>query len=69
LPGLVDMQANGDEGILRNGWIVRLATPVVRECDKQDTANLRDFITRFPDTASNSIVDLITDNVVRVRCL
>lgn len=28
LPGLVDMQANGGEGILRNGWVVKLATPV-----------------------------------------
>lgn len=69
LPGLVDMQANGDEGILRNGWIVKLATPVVRDCEKQDTSNLRAFITRFPDTASQSIVNLTTDNVVRVRCL
>lgn len=69
LPGLVDMQANGDEGILRNGWIVNLATPVVRECEKQDTTNLRAFITRFPDTASQSIINLTTDNVVRVRCL
>lgn len=69
LPGLVDMQANGDEGILRNGWIVKLATPVIRECDKQDTANLRDFITRFPDASGQSIVSLTTDSVVRVRCL
>lgn len=69
LPGLVDMQSNGDEGILRNGWIVKLATPVVRECEKQDTSNLRDFIIRFPDSASQSIVNLTTDDVVRVRCL
>lgn len=69
MPGLVDMQANGDEGILKNGWIVKLATPVVRECDAQDTVNLRDFITRFPDTASESIMDLTTDSIVRVRCL
>lgn len=68
MPGLVDMQANGDEGILRNGWVVKLATPVVRDCEKQDTANLRDFITRFPDAASLSIMDLTTDSVTRVRC-
>lgn len=68
LPGLVDMQANGDEGILRNGWIVKLATPVKRECGDTDTASLRDFITRFPDTASKSIVSLTTDNVTRVVC-
>lgn len=68
MPGLVDMQANGDEGILRNGWVVRLATPVVRDCEKQDTVHLRDFITRFPDTASVSIMDLTSDSIVRVRC-
>ena len=68
MPGLVDMQANGDEGILRNGWVVRLASPVVRDCERQDTVHLRDFITRFPDGASTSIMDLTTDSVVRVRC-
>lgn len=68
LPGLVDMRSNGDEGVLKNGWVVRLATPVVRDCEKQDTANLRDFITRFPDALSRSIVSLTSDEVVRVRC-
>jgi hypothetical protein len=68
LPGLVDMQANGDEGILRNGWIVKLATPVKRICEKADTTSLRDFITQFPHDASSSIVNLTTDNVVSVTC-
>ena len=68
LPGLVDMQANGDEGILRNGWIVKLATPVKRICEKTDTTSLRDFITQFPHDASSSIVNLTTDNVVSVTC-
>ena len=68
LPGLVDMQSNGDEGILRNGWVVKLATPVKRVCEKADTSSLRDFITQFPNDASSSIVNLTTDNVVRVDC-
>jgi len=68
LPGLVDMQANGDEGILRNGWVVKLATPVKRECGEITTSSLRDFITRFPDQLSKSIVNLTTDNVVSVKC-
>ena len=68
LPGLVDMQANGDEGILRNGWVVKLATPVKRECGDSVTSSLRDFITRFPDQLSKSIVNLTTDNVVSVKC-
>lgn len=68
LPGLVDMRDNGDEGVLRNGWVVPLASPVRRECGDVDTAHLRDFITRFPHTASRTVVDLITDRVVRVEC-
>ena len=68
LPGLVDMQANGDEGILRNGWVVKLATPVKRECGDVVTSSLRDFISRFPDQLSKTIVNLTTDNVVSVRC-
>ena len=68
LPGLVDLQSNGDEGILRNGWVVKLATPVKRICEKTDTTTLRDFITQFPHDASSSIVNLTTDNVVTVTC-
>lgn len=68
LPGLVDMQSNGDEGVLRNGWIVKLATPVKRQCESTDTSSLRDFINRFPDTASTSTMNLITDNIVSVAC-
>ena len=68
LPGLIDMQANGDEGILRNGWVVKLATPVKRECGDKDTTSLRDFITQFPDELSTSLVNLTTDNVVSVVC-
>lgn len=68
LPGLVDMQANGDEGILRNGWVVKLAMPVKRECGDTATSSLRDFITRFPDQLSKTIINLTTDNVVSVKC-
>ncbi len=68
LPGLVDMQANGGEGILRNGWVVKLATPVKRECGDTATSSLRDFITRFPDELSKSIMNLTADNVVSVKC-
>ena len=68
MPGLVDMQANGDEGILRNGWVINLATPVKRECGDTATSSLRDFITRFPDQLSKTLVNLTTDNVVSVKC-
>lgn len=68
-PGLVDMQKNGDEGVLNNGWVVSLATPVVRECDETLTTSLRDFINRYPNTASRSYVNLLTDQVDRVECV
>ncbi len=68
LPGLIDMQNNGDEGILRNNWVVKLATPVKRNCGDIDTSSLRDFITRFPDKASTITMNLTTDNIVSVAC-
>jgi hypothetical protein len=69
LPGLIDMQENGDEGVLRNGLVVRLATPVTRECSTMSTTSLRDFINRFPDAASSSYVNLSTDQIDRVQCV
>ncbi len=68
LPGLVDMRDNGNNGVLKNGWVVPLASPVRRVCGDIDTAHLRDFITRFPDDASRTIVGLVEDQVVRVEC-
>lgn len=68
LPGLVDMRDDGDRGVLGNGWVLPLATPVVRECGDTDTGNLREFITRFGGPSSTSVVDLVRDEVVRVRC-
>lgn len=68
LPGLVDMRSNGDEGVLANGWVVPLATPVTRTCGDLDTSNLREFIVRFGGEDSRSIVDLVRDEVVRVQC-
>lgn len=68
LPGIVDMQANGDEGVLANGWVLRLATPTKRQCADTPTSNLRDFITRFPGAAARSTVDLVNDEIMRVEC-
>ena len=69
LPGIVDMQANGDEGIFSNGWVMTLATPTKRVCPDVDTSSLRDFITRFPGSQARSIVDLTGDRIVRVECV
>ena len=68
LPGIVDMQANGDEGVLANGWVLQLAAPTKRQCPDTPTANLRDFITRFPGASARSTVDLVHDEIVRVEC-
>lgn len=69
MPGLIDMQANGDEGILRNGWVFNLTNGVRRECQDIDTSTLRNFITRFPDAQSTTLVNMTTDNVVAVSCV
>ncbi|MSO58740.1 MAG: hypothetical protein EXQ63_00250 [Ilumatobacteraceae bacterium] len=69
LPGLVDMQSNGDEGVLGNGWIVALGVGVKRVCPNSETTSLRDFITRFGGPAAVSIVDLEQDIVVQVVCI
>lgn len=69
LPGLIDMRDNGNEGVLRNGWVLNLTNGVRRECGDLDTSSLRDFITRFPDTQSTTLVNMITDNVVAVSCV
>ncbi len=69
LPGLVDMQSNGDEGILGNGWVVPLGVGVKRVCSNSDTTSLRDFITRFPGSSAVAIIDLEQDVVVQVSCV
>lgn len=68
LPGLVDMRSNGDQGVLANGWVIPLATPVKRDCGDIDTSNLREFIVRFGGDSSRTVVDLVGDEVVRVQC-
>lgn len=67
LPALVDMLEGGDLGVLPNGWVVPLATGVVRTCD-EDTVSLRDFINRFPPGRAETVLDLVRDAVVEVRC-
>ena len=69
LPGIVDMQANGDEGIFGNGWVMSLATPTKRICRDVDTSSLRDFITRFPGGSARSIVDMTSDEITTVECI
>lgn len=69
MPGFTDMQANGDEAVFANGWVLRLATPTKRVCADTDTSSLRDFITRFDGDKARSIVDLTTDRIVRVECV
>ena len=68
LPGLVDMEDNGDLGVYANGWTLPLASPTRRECEGTDTTNLRQFITLFPPDRATSRLDLIADTVVAVTC-
>ncbi len=69
LPGLVDMQSNGNEGVLGNGWVIGLGVGVKRICPGSETTSLRDFITRFAGSLAVSIVDLEQDVVVQVSCV
>ena len=69
MPGFTDMQANGDEAVFPNGWVMKLATPTKRVCADTDTSSLRDFITRFNGDKARSVVDLTTDRIVRVECV
>ena len=69
MPGFTDMQENGDEAVFPNGWVMKLATPTKRTCADTDTSSLRDFITRFNGDAARSVVDLTTDQIVRVECV
>lgn len=68
LPGLVDMTDNGSIGVLANGWQMKLVNGVKRTCKDTDTSTLREFITKFPDTKSSTIVNLTKDAVTEVRC-
>lgn len=67
LPGLIDMRAGGDYGVLKNGWVIRLATPTERTCEN-DPGNLRDFIDSFGGDGSQSVLDVIDDQIVEVVC-
>jgi len=67
LPGLVDMREAGDLGVLANGWVIRLATPTERTCET-DPGNLRDFIDAYGGDGSQSVLDLIGDQIVEVTC-
>jgi hypothetical protein len=68
LPPLVDMLNGGSLGVLQNDWIVKLGDGVKRTCDSEsDTANLREFITKFAQN-SVAILDLIKDEVTEVVC-
>ena len=68
LPPLVDMLNGGSLGVLQNDWIVKLGNGVKRTCDSEsDTANLREFITKFSEK-SYTVLDLIKDEVTEVVC-
>lgn len=68
LPPLVDMLNGGSLGVLQNDWIIKLGNGVKRTCDSEsDTANLREFITRFSQN-SYTMLDLIKDEVTEVVC-
>ena len=69
LPGIVDMHDNGDTGVFSNGWAMRLATPTSRNCEKQDTQTLREFISLFTPNQATSTVNLTLDTITAGSCI
>ncbi len=68
MPPLVDMLNGGSLGVLQNDWIIKLGNGVQRTCDSEsDTANLREFITKFSQS-SYTLLDLVKDEVTEVVC-
>jgi hypothetical protein len=66
LSPIVDMLEGGDYAVLKNDWIIPLATPTKRDCDTA-TASLREFIDKYGDTMEVSL-NLVTDEIDIVRC-
>jgi hypothetical protein len=61
------MLEGGDQGVISNGWVVRLTTGVERTCDVE-TVSLRDFINKFAPNSAVTILDLLRDEVIEVIC-
>jgi len=66
LPPIVDLQDG--EAIFENGWLIPYPPVIERDCPGEDIPTFADFLRRF-GSDSVSIVDLITRQVVAVRCV
>ncbi len=52
---------------LENGWLVRMATSVERQCNAEDTASLREFLDLY-GPGSTTVVDVARQRITVVRC-
>ena len=66
LAPIVDMLEGGDYAVLKNDWIIPLATPTKRDCETA-TASLREFIDKYGETMEVSL-NLVSDEIDIVRC-
>ncbi len=66
LSPIVDMLEGGDYAVLKNNWIIPLATPTKRDCETA-TVSLREFIDKYGDAMDVSL-NLVSDEIDVVRC-
>lgn len=65
LPPIVEIR-DGGWTLLRNGWELRRASSVERDCDA-DTTSLVDFVRRFGPTSTTTF-NLAKQEIVKVSC-
>ena len=66
LPGIIDLRRD-NVVLLSNGWLVRRASVVTRNCENTETRSLTDFITKFGSQATSSF-NYQQQRITRVTC-
>lgn len=65
LPPIIDLE--GGYAIFENGWQIAYPPVIDRRCEGEDIVSFSDFLARF-GPGSTTVVDVETQQVVRVRC-
>jgi hypothetical protein len=65
LPPIVDLEDG--YALFANGWQIRYPPIIDRKCDGEDIVSFSDFLRRF-GPGSTTVVDVETQQVLRVRC-
>ncbi len=65
LPPIVDLEDG--YAVFENGWEIKYPPVIERRCEGEDIVSFSDFLRRF-GPGSTTVVDIETQQVVRVRC-